>query len=47
MNGYKHGPGTLFMPLGSVIEGSWRLGAVDGPVTFKFGESSPWNDPQY
>ena len=47
LNGYKHGNGILYMPLSSTIEGTWRLGAIDGPVVFKFGEGSPWLDPQY
>lgn len=43
----QDGSGTLYLSNGDSFTGTWKQGLVDGPVTFKFSEKSPWNDPEY
>lgn len=45
--GKKSGSGTLFLPNGDCFSGEWMEGVLDGPVSYKFAERSPWNDPEY
>ena len=43
----QDGSGTLVQGSGDSFSGEWRRGLINGPVVFKFGDKSPWNDPEY
>jgi hypothetical protein len=43
----QDGPGTMFLAHGDSFSGKWKDGLLDGPVAFKFGEGSLWNDGDY
>ena len=43
----QDGTGTMFLSNGDSFSGSWEQGVIKGAVVYKFGDKSPWNDPEY
>ena len=43
--GRRHGTGSIFLTNGDSFMGAWKEGKMDGPVSYKFAEDSPWANP--
>ena len=37
----------MFLSTGDSFSGNWEQGVIKGAVVYKFGDKSPWNDPEY
>jgi hypothetical protein len=45
--GLRDGRGTLVLPSGDTVVGTWRQGVLTGPVDFVLNNRSPWIQPDF
>ena len=45
-DGLRDGRGTLLLPSGDQLNGTWRKGLIAGPVEYTMHNDSPWNNPE-